>query len=108
MPKVQGGGHTADIADNFKAIDFYDEFTEVGSDIFAKTAVSMKTTTTKSIDSWLGSNAVKNNINNLKQAVGSGTGKGITWNGKTIFYSKAEIHIYMPKDYITPDVKRNG
>ncbi len=103
--KSTGWGHTSDIASNFKAIDFYDDFTTVGNDIFANAAVSMKTTTTKSVDAWLGTNAVKSNIDNLKKAVGSGAGKGVTWNGKTIFYSKAEIHIYMPKENVTTTLK---
>src|SRR5690606_28466724 len=71
----------------------------------AKTAVSMKTTTTKSVDDWLNTNAVKSNIDNLKSAVGSAADKGITWNGKTIFYNKAEIHIYMPKENLTQALK---
>lgn len=36
---------------------------------------------------------------------GMGSTNGITWNGKTILYSKAEVHIYMPKEYITTSLK---
>jgi hypothetical protein len=100
--KSAGWGHTADIADNFKAIDFYDEFTEAGNKIYAKNAVSMKTTTTKSVDTWLQSNPVKNNLDNLTAGKGI---NGIEWNGKTIFYNNAEVHIYMPKENITNTLK---
>jgi hypothetical protein len=100
--KNAGWGHTADIAQNFKAIDFYKNFTIDGNDIFAEIAVSMKTTTTKSVDSWLGTKAISNNIQSLKD----GLSEGITWNNKTIQYNKAELHIYMPKENVTPQLKQ--
>ena len=62
----------------------------------------MKTTTTTSVDNWLASNPVNKNIIDLRQGMGT---KGITWNGQTIKYSKAEIHIYMPKDNITSSLR---
>ena len=92
--KNEGWGHTNDIAHNFKAIDFYDDFTELGNDIFAETAVSMKTTTTKNVSEWLNSEPIKKNLGFLKD----GLENGISSNGKNIFFKKAEIHIYMPKD----------
>ncbi|MBL6445815.1 hypothetical protein JMN32_05825, partial [Fulvivirga sp. 29W222] len=100
-PKGSGWGHTSDIASNFKAIDFYEDFTQIGNKVYAETAVSMKTTTTKSVDSWLASNPVKNNIDNLRAGLGD---EGILWNGTTIYYNKIEIHIYMPKSNITPEI----
>ncbi|MBL6446725.1 hypothetical protein JMN32_10405, partial [Fulvivirga sp. 29W222] len=102
-PKGSGWGHTSDIASNFKAIDFYEDFTKVGDEIFATKAVSMKTTTTKSVDNWLNTKAVRDNIDNL--ILGRGAGKGISWNGKTVFFDQAEIHIYMPKGNITTELK---
>jgi len=101
--KNAGWGHTGDIAHNFKAIDFYYDFTKVGDDIFANTAVSMKTTTTTNVDNWLNSNAIKNNLDNLEDGII--TGNGITWNGTTIKYTNAEVHIYMPQAKFTPQIK---
>jgi len=100
-PKGSGWGHTGDITHNFKAIDFYKGFTEVGDEIFAETAVSMKTTTTTNAETWLASNPVKNNLDNIE----AGFDNGILWNGKTLKYTKAEVHIYMPKANITPNLK---
>ncbi|WP_269222516.1 hypothetical protein [Flavobacterium sp. IMCC34518] len=65
----------------------------------------MKTTTTKNVDSWLGTKAVKDNIENLSGNMGTAPNKGISWNGKKITYKKAEIHIYMPKTNITPELE---
>lgn len=98
--KADGWAHTTDIADNFKGVDFYKGFTEIGDDIFAETAVSMKTTTMKNVDDWLNTTAVKSNIQNLRDNIGAGLDKGITWKGKTIRFEKAEIHIYTPQNNI--------
>jgi len=98
--KADGWAHTADIADNFKGVDFYNNFTVKGNDIVAETAVSMKTTRVTSVDDWL--KATKGNIDDLEKGLSSG---GITWNGKTIQFNKAELHIYMPKENITPQLK---
>jgi hypothetical protein len=97
--KAEGWASTADIADNFKAIDFYHNYTVKGNDILAETAVSMKTTTVTSVDDWL--KATGSNINDLK----NGLADGILWNGTRIRYNKAELHIYMLKENITPTLK---
>ncbi|MCX2682130.1 fibronectin type III domain-containing protein [Galbibacter sp. EGI 63066] len=101
--KSLGWGHTGDIAHNFKAIDFYNDFTKVGDDVFAETVVSMKTTTTTNVDNWLASNPVKSNLDNLE--IGKLTGDGVSWNGTTIKYNVAEVHIYMPQANINPQLK---
>ena len=101
--KSSGWGHTNDIAHNFKAIDFYQDFTKVEDDIFAETVVSMKTTTTTNVDNWLASNPVKSNLDNL--IAGKGASNGIEWSGTKIYYNNAEVHIYMPQANITPQLK---
>lgn len=101
--KSLGWGHTSDIADNFKAIDFYKDFTIVGDNIFAETVISMKTTTSINLDNWLASNPIKTNLDNLVEGLGGD--KGILWNGTTIKYSKVEVHIYMPQANITPELE---
>lgn len=101
--KADGWAHTADIADNFKGVDFYKDFTVSGNDIFAGTSISMKTTITKNADDWLRAN--KSNIDVIANSAGAGAGKGITWNGKTLFYNKAELHIYVPKENLTSSFK---
>lgn len=62
----------------------------------------MKTTTTTDVNKWLGSKLIKKNLDNLE----AGLDEGITWSGKTINYSKAEVHIYIPKEKYT-DVLKN-
>lgn len=94
-------GHTNDIASNFKAIDFYEKGSVSGNNIFTETAVSMKTTTTTDVSKWLNSSAIKKNLDNLDVGIEA----GITWNGKTIFYNKAEVHIYLPKEKFTENIK---
>jgi hypothetical protein len=98
---TDGWARTSNIAENFKGVDFYKDFTEVGNDIYAKTAVSMKTTIVKNVENWLNSTPIRNNLNNLTK----GISKGIKWNSKTLFYKKAELHIYMKKSDITPQLK---
>lgn len=98
---TDGWARTSNIAENFKGVDFYKDFTEVGNDIYAKTAVSMKTTIVKNVENWLNSTPIRNNLNNLTK----GISKGIKWNNKTLFYKKAELHIYMKKSDITPQLK---
>jgi len=102
--KNEGWGHTNDIAHNFKAIDFYDDFTVIDNKIYAETVVSMKTTTTTTdVGKWLISNTIKKNLDNLED--GLLTSQGISWNGKAILYNKAEVHIFMPKEKITYGLK---
>ena len=84
-------------------MDFYKDFTEVGNDIYAKTAVSMKTTIVKNVENWLNSN--KNHIDFIANSKGTQAGKGITWNGKNLFYEKGELHIYIPKEYFNSELK---
>jgi hypothetical protein len=93
--------HTADIADNFKGVDFY-KGTVQGNQIFAESAVSMKTTITTNVDNWLASEAVKKNLQFLNQGKSI---DGLLSNGKTMFITNAEIHIYMPKSNITESIK---
>lgn len=100
--KSSGWLHTGDISFNFKGIDFY-KGTEQAGQIFAETAVSMKTTITKDVKAWLGSEPMKKNIEFLKDGL-SGT-DGLVSNGKSMFITKAEIHVYMPKDNITPNLR---
>ena len=100
--KAAGWAHTADIAHNFKGVDFYKGFTTVGDVIYAETAVSMKTTIATDVDKWLKTKAVQDNIDNLKRGFAS---DGITWNGKTIQYNNAKLDIYMPKENLTPQLK---
>ena len=88
---TDGWARTSNIVENFKGVDFYKDFTEVGNDIYAKAAVSMKTTIVKNVENWLNSTPIRNNLNNLTK----GISKGIKWNSKTLFYEKAELHIYM-------------
>ncbi|MBB1140665.1 hypothetical protein [Myroides sp. WP-1] len=102
--KADGWAHTSEIADNFKGVDFYKDFTIVGNDIYAGTSISMKTTITKNVEDWLRAN--KNNIDIIANSIGAGSGKGITWNGKTLFYNKTELHIYVPKENLTPQFKK--
>ena len=42
------------------------------------------------------------NISDLK----IGLTDGITWNGKTVQFNKAELHIYMKKNNLTPQLKQ--
>ena len=100
---TDGWARTSNIAENFKGVDFYKDFTEVGNDIYAKTAVSMKTTIVKNVENWLNSN--KNHIDFIANSKGTQAGKGITWNGKNLFYEKGELHIYIPKEYFNSELK---
>jgi hypothetical protein len=76
---------------------------EIGNDIVAETAVSMKTTIIQNADDWLKVN--KGNIDVLAKSMGNGVDKGIKWSGKTLFYNNAELHIYVPKENFTPQFK---
>lgn len=67
--KADGWAHTADIAENFKGVDFYKDFVEDGNDIFAQTAVSMKTTMMTDAKAWLNSKPIQGNIKNLKDGL---------------------------------------
>jgi hypothetical protein len=101
--KADGWGHTSDIAENFKGVDFYKDFTVIGDRIFAEIAVSMKTTIMKNIDDWIKVN--KSNIDVMANSMGSSIDKGIIWSGKRLFYNKAELHIYIPKENFSPQFK---
>ncbi|BDE82450.1 hypothetical protein CE91St14_14780 [Porphyromonas somerae] len=99
--KTDGWKHTADIADNFKGVDFYKGI-ERGSDIYAETAVSMKTTIITNVENWLASEPIKKNIRFLE----TGLNIGIESNKKRMFINNAEVHIYMPKANITSVLKK--
>ena len=100
--KAAGWEHTADIASNFKGVDFYKGVTQ-GEKIYAETAVSMKTTVTTDVNAWLNSKPIKDNIDFIKQ--GLNPIEGLESSKKIMFINKAEIHIYMPKENITPQLK---
>lgn len=104
--KSEGWFHTGDISQFFKGVDFY-KGTEVLVDgvkvIYAETAVSMKTTITTNVDNWLASAPVQKNIKFLKE--GWENTNGLVSNGSKMFMNNAEIHIYMPKANITPELR---
>jgi len=58
---ANGWSGTNEIAANFKAIDFYKSTSAVGDKIIASTVVSMKTTTTTNLESWLETSAISKN-----------------------------------------------
>lgn len=95
--KASGWRHTADISPNFKGVDFYKGTTQ-GNQIFAETAVSMKTTVTTDVEKWLASEPIKKNIEFIEQGF---TNRGLSSNKKSMFITNAEVHIYMPKENIT-------
>ncbi|MBC8054608.1 MAG: fibronectin type III domain-containing protein [Sphingobacteriaceae bacterium] len=100
-----GWSHTSAISLNFKGVDFYKGSAQ-GSNIFAETAVSMKTTLTTNVDNWLSSEAIQKNIEFIRQGL-SATGMpdpSLLNNGR-MFINQAEIHIYMPKANITESLK---
>jgi hypothetical protein len=99
--KASGWEHTGDISSNFRGVDFY-KGAKNSNQIFAETAVSMKTTITIDVDNWLASEPIKKNIQFLKDGLGT---DGLLSNGKTMFMENAEIHIYMPKANITPKLE---
>ena len=102
--KANGWAHTADIADNFKGVDFYKDYFELNNVISTKTAISMKTTITKDVNAWLNSAPIKKNLEFLEE----GLGEGFLSNGKRMkITEKASIDIYMPKENITPELLQN-
>lgn len=100
--KSSGWLHTGDISFNFKGIDFY-KGTESANQIFANTAVSMKTTIQTDVNTWLNYQSIKDNIQFLRE--GMNPSLGIVSNGKRMFITDAKIHIYMPKANVTPTLK---
>jgi hypothetical protein len=101
--KSDGWAHTSDISTNFKGVDFYRDYFEIGDVVQVKTAVSMKTTITTDVNKWLNSTPVKDNIRFLEQGLRE---TGIESNKKIMrITEKAEVHIYMPKENITPQLK---
>jgi Pretoxin HINT domain len=96
--KSSGFKSTSEIAENFKALDFFKQSSVVGNLIKATKAISMKTTATADWSKWKNMKSVKDNIKNLKD----GLKDGIFWNGKMIEFTHPEIHIYIPKDLYSP------
>jgi hypothetical protein len=97
-----GWRHTADIAHNFKGVDFYKGVTQ-GERIYAETAVSMKTTIMTDVNKWLKSEPIQKNLRFLEEGLSV---DGLSSNGKIMkITEKAEVHIYMPKENITPQLK---
>ena len=76
---------------------------ETANQIFANTAVSMKTTISTNVDTWLASAPMQKNIKFLKE--GLDPSRGLVSNGKRMFITNAKIDIYMPKANITPTLK---
>jgi hypothetical protein len=95
--KASGWAHTTDISPNFKGVDFY-RGSVIEDQIFAETAVSMKTTITTDVEKWLASEPIKKNIEFIEQGF---TNRGLSSNNKSMFITNAEVHIYMPKENIT-------
>ncbi|CAN1563860.1 hypothetical protein MCETHM1_02793 [Flavobacteriaceae bacterium] len=102
--KSSGWNHTGDISFNVKGIDFY-KGTQQGGEIFANTAVSMKTTIQTNVDDWLRYQSVQDNIRFLKDGLKPDLGLIDLNNKLTMFITNAEIHIYMPKANITESLK---
>ena len=101
--KSTGWNHTGDISFNVKGIDFY-KGTQQGIEIYASTAVSMKTTIKTNVDEWLRYQSIKDNIKFLDEGLST---KGLfdPNNSLKMFMTNAEIHIYMPKANITEALK---
>ena len=78
--KSSGWSHTGDISEFFKGVDFY-KGSVVGDQIFANTAVSMKTTITTNVDNWLASAPMQKNIEFLQQGLNPAI--GLSSNNKT-------------------------
>ena len=98
---IDGWVHTSDIAPNFKAVDFYKGI-EINGLIDASEAISMKTTKVKDVKQWLNSGEIQKNIRFLKE--GLDNTKGIKSNNKILFFEKAKVDIYMPKENISEDL----
>ena len=99
--KSDGWAHTADIADNFKGVDFYKGI-EIDGVIDAEIAVSMKTTVTTDVNKWLNSKPIKDNIKFLKEGLGE---RGFESNGKRLrITGGAKIDIYMPRENINSKI----
>lgn len=99
--KADGWAHTADIAENFKGVDFY-KGVEIEGIIDASEAISMKTTILTDVNKWLNSKPIQDNIKFLKE--GLDETKGINSNNKVLIIENAKIDIYMPKENITKDL----
>ena len=102
--KSTGWNHTGDISFNVKGIDFY-KGSQQGSEIYASTAVSMKTTVKTNVDEWLQYQSIKDNISFLKDGLYKSTGLIDQNNSLKMFMTNAEIHVYMPKANITESLK---
>lgn len=102
--KSSGWNHTGDISFNVKGIDFY-KGTQQGGEIYASSAVSMKTTIKTDVDEWLRYQSVQDNIRYLKGGLKPDLGLIDQNNKLTMFITNAEIHIYMPKANITESLK---
>ena len=98
---IDGWVRTSDIAPNFKAVDFYKGI-EINGLIDASEAISMKTTKVKDVKQWLNSGEIQKNIRFLKE--GLDNTKGIKSNNKILFFEKAKVDIYMPKENISEDL----
>ena len=89
--KKAGWSNTAEIAHNFKGVDFYKGSVK-DNQISADVAISIKSTTLTDVDNWLNSKPIKDNIAFLRQGLSS---SGLTSNNFVMRIMKAEIHIIM-------------
>lgn len=78
--------------------------TITGAPIYAETAVSMKTTVTTDVKTWLKSKPIQDNLRFLRS--GLKRKGGLQSNGYAMHITgSAEVHIYMPKGHITEKLK---
>lgn len=95
---------TSAISKYFKGVDFYKGKIVVVNQmnqIIADLAVSVKTTTVADVNKWLNSGPIQKNITFPRQGLGP---SGLPSNGYTMNIKRAEIHIYMPKQNLTPQL----
>ncbi len=85
--KSHGWKGTSDLAQNFKAIDFYKP------DASVRVAASMKTTTVNDVGNWISQNS--NHLTDLVNGKNSGQ---FIWGNNTVLADKVELHIFMPKE----------
>ncbi|CAM3289465.1 hypothetical protein EMST110833_06650 [Empedobacter stercoris] len=102
--KMDGWNHSRDISFNVKGVDFY-KGTRQGNNIFANTAVSMKTTIKTDVNEWLKYKSIQDNIKFLREGKSS---KGMIDpnNNLTMFIDNAELHIFMQKTNITTELRK--
>ncbi len=71
--KSTGWLHTGEISEFFKGVDFF-KGTTAGTNIFAETAVSMKTTIVTDVEKWLQSGPIVKNLQFLNEGLNPSIG----------------------------------